>query len=108
MSEKQGHFEKGRWIPEAESGAATRISPDEKTSGETAAEAPDVEKFVDEASRSVHKAMNDVVRLGRHLFGTPEGRGHIEKKARKAGEDLEQAIEDMAEAARKTLEKRKS
>ena len=60
-----------------------------------------------EASRSVHKAIDDVIAAGRHLFGTQEGRDHIEKKLRKAGDDLEKAIEDVAEAARETLEKRK-
>jgi hypothetical protein len=108
MNEKTGHFKNGRWIPDPEPGADTRISPDEETSGEAKAKTPDVEKLVDEASSSVHKAIDDVVHLGRHLFGTPEGREHIEKKARKAGDDLEKAIDEVAEAARKMLKKRKS
>lgn len=108
MSEKKGHFEKGRWIPDPEPGADVRISPEEEISGEAKAKTPDVEKLVDEASSSVHKAIDDVVHLGRHLFGTPEGREHIEKKARKAGKDLEQTIEDVAAAAREAIDKRKS
>ncbi len=100
MSEKEGRFEKGRWVegepPEADEPAAE----EPKT-------APEAERLLDEASQSVHRAVDDVIRAGRHLFGTQEGREHIEKKIRKAGDDLEKVIDDAVETARQTLEKRK-
>lgn len=90
MSEKKGRFEKGRWVEGTEIAEET--------------EAHKVEKLAEEASRSVNKAIDDVVNLGKHLLGTPEGRSHIERRARKAGEDLEQAIREAAEAAKGAAE----
>jgi hypothetical protein len=59
-----------------------------------------------EASQSVRKAVNDVVNAGHHLLGTPEGHERIEQAARKAGEDLEQAINAWAASARQALRRR--
>jgi hypothetical protein len=105
MSENEGHFEKGRWVegesPQPEEQEPAREAP------KTGTDTPETERLLDEASRSVHRAIDDVIRAGRHLFGTQEGRDHIEKKVRKAGDDLEKVIDDVAEAARETLEKRK-
>jgi len=105
MSENEGHFEKGRWVegepPQPEEPEPSAEEP------QKGADVPEAERLIGEASRSVHRAIDDVIRAGRHLFGTQEGREHIEKRVRKAGDDLEQVIDDVAETARQTLEKRK-
>jgi hypothetical protein len=103
MSEKEGRFEKGRWV-EGETPPAEEPATEEP---KTAPEAPEAERLLDEASQSVHRAVDDVIRVGRHLFGTQEGREHIEKKIRKAGDDLEKVVDDAVENARQTLERRK-
>jgi signal transduction histidine kinase len=100
MSEKEGRFEKGRWV-EGEP------APAEEPATEEPKAAPEAERLLDEASQSVHRAVDDVIRAGRHLFGTQEGREHIEKKIRKAGDDLEKVVDDAVDTARQTLEKRK-
>ena len=89
MSEEHGHFEQGRWVEDSE----------------PAADAPAIEERIQEASCSVQKAIDDVVGLGHHLFGTQEGREHIERKSRAAGADLSRAINDVAESARRALKR---
>ncbi len=98
MSETNGHFERGRWVLDP----PPAPEPEEKP----AAAAPSVEERIHEASQSVRKAVNDVVSAGHHLIGTPEGHEHIEQAARKAGEDLERAINTWAESARQALQRR--
>lgn len=93
MTQNGGHFEKGRWVE------------DEEPAPETPS-GPSVDDLVDEASSSVRRAVRDVTALGRHLFLTDEGRGHLEKKAREAGAALERAVTEVAEKARKTYEKK--
>jgi len=106
MTEEKGHYEKGRWVvdpePVEEQGAPETAgqAPEEERS------APQVEDLAREASKSVKKAIDDVVVLGRNLFGTKEGREHIEKKARAAGAELEKTISEVAESAKKTIKNR--
>lgn len=96
----QGHYESGRWVEDREPEASPETA-------ETQEEAPQVDEMVRETSASVKKAIDDVVHLGKHLFGTKEGRDHLEKKARAAGAELEKAIGEVAETARRNLEKKK-
>ncbi|WP_067052502.1 hypothetical protein [Methanofollis ethanolicus] len=98
MSEQKGHFESGRWVEDREPEAVPETPETPK--------APQVDEMVHEASTSVKKAIDDVVHLGKHLFGTKGGRDHLEKKARAAGAELEKAIGEVAEAARRTIEKK--
>ncbi|MCC7564926.1 MAG: hypothetical protein KO206_01425 [Methanomicrobiaceae archaeon] len=98
MSEKKGYFKDGRWF---------EAPPEATPEGKPVQAEPSIDDLIDGASRSVRRAINDVAELGRQLFGTPEGREHIERKARKAGKDLERTINEAAEAARRSLEERK-
>jgi len=98
MSEQKGHFESGRWVEDREPEAAQETPQTPQT--------PQVDEMVHEASTSAKKAIDDVLRLGKHLFGTKEGRDHLEKKVRAAGAELEKAIGEVAEAARRTIEKK--
>ncbi|MDV2481411.1 hypothetical protein F8E02_05200 [Methanoculleus sp. Wushi-C6] len=99
MSEMNGHFERGRWVLDPPP------TPEPEREPEPAA-APGVEARMQEASQSVRKAVNDVVSAGNHLLRTQEGHDHIEQAARKAGEDLERAINAWAESARLALQRR--
>ncbi len=93
MSEKKGHFDRGRWIEDS----------DPVSEPEPAPAAPTVEERINEASQSVQKAVGDVVNSGQHLLGTPEGHEHIERAARNAAENLERAINEWAASARLAL-----
>ena len=98
MSETKGHFEQGRWVLDP--------PPAPEPEKEPAAAAPSVEERIQEASRSVRKAASDVMNAGNPLLRTQEGHDHIEQAARKAGEDLERAINSWAESARLALQRR--
>jgi len=124
MSETNGHYENGRWItdsaPVTEAGPEPVVKsdpvvkpeqeakpePETRTEPEPKSEAaPTVDAQRHEASRSVRKAVNDVMNAGHRLLGTPEGHEQIEQAARKAGEDLERAINGWAESARRALQR---
>jgi hypothetical protein len=96
MSETKGHFEQGRWVED----------PDPVPEPEPVPAAPTVDERINGASQSVRKAIGDVVSAGQHLLGTSEGHEHIEHAARKAGADLERAINEWAESARRALLRR--
>ncbi|MCT8336334.1 hypothetical protein FKB36_02190 [Methanoculleus sp. Afa-1] len=109
MNETKGHFEMGRWVldpdpvVEVKPEPTVKIEPEAGATSEQAA--PTIEKQMQETSESVRKAVNNVVSTGQHLFGTPEGHEHIQQAARKAGEDLERAINAWAESARRALQR---
>ena len=113
MNEMNGHYECGRWVPDPDPVVEVKLEPAVKIEPETGAEseakseqaAPTIEEQMQEASQSVRKAVNNVVSTGQHLFGTPEGHEHIQQAARKAGEDLERAINGWAESARRALQR---
>jgi len=96
MHEKSGHFERGRWVEDPAAGPAPAEAP----------AAPAIDQLGSEALQPVQKAVDDVLRFGRHLFLTPEGREQIERKVQKTAAELEQAIQSVAEAARKRVEKK--
>jgi seryl-tRNA(Sec) selenium transferase len=98
MPEKIGHFKDGKWVEEKEAPA-----PGSEQKGP---ETPEIEKLIGETSNSVDKAVDSVINLSKTLFMTEKGRAHIEKKVRKAGQDLEKAIDDMVETAKSKLEKK--
>lgn len=113
MNEMNGHYEHGRWVldpapaVEAEPEPAVKPEPETGTESEpTSGAAPTVEAQLHEAARSVRKAASDVMNAGHRLLGTQEGHDHIEQAARKAGEDLERAINSWAESARLALQRR--
>jgi hypothetical protein len=65
----------------------------------------DVGQTIDEARDSVKKAIEDVIDLGNTILGTPKGREHIEKKAKKAGKKLTQTLEYILKDAGKKIKK---
>ena len=98
MPEKKGHFEEGKWVEEKEAPA-----PGSEQEGPGT---PEIDKLIGETSNSVNKAVDNIINLSKTLFTTEKGRAHIEKKVRKAGLDLEKAIDDMVETAKSKLEKK--
>jgi hypothetical protein len=102
MTEQKGHYEAGRWVEDREPEAPPETAETQEETSKT----PQVDEMVHEASASVKKAIDNVVHLGKYLFGTKEGRDHLEKKARAAGAELEKVIGEVAETARRNLEKK--
>jgi len=92
MSGTRGYFENGKWVEERESVTEGREEKDAR-----------IEDVIDETSNSVKRAIDDVLGLGKKMFATEEGRAHLEKKARDAGDELQKAINEVAEKARKVV-----
>jgi len=92
MSGTRGYFENGIWVEERESVTEGKEEEDAR-----------IEDVIDETSKSVKRAIDDVLGLGKKMFATEEGRGHLEKKARDAGDELQKAINEVAEKARKVV-----
>ncbi|KQC05071.1 MAG: hypothetical protein APR53_08855 [Methanoculleus sp. SDB] len=93
MTGTRGYFRNGIWVEETES----KQEKTAESAGAGEAE-PVIDNLVDEARNSVNKAISDIASLSKTLFGTEEGRAHLGRKARDAGERLETAIEEIAEA----------
>ncbi len=86
MSEMKGHFERGRWIEESRTAPAAPAAP---------------VKPVAPAAPAKPAAGS----AGHSPSGAPDAHEQIEQAARKAGEDLDRAINAWAESARKALQK---
>ncbi len=82
MSEAKGHFERGRWVVDPLPAPEPEKKPAPKT--------PIVEERTQETPQPVQKT-------GSH---PPDAHEQIELAARKAGENLERAINAWAESAR--------
>ena len=125
MSEQCGRFENGRWVeglpatmaaagepagPELTGGAplgpetpateetagrSGQAGCDEKEAGSASSgdTAPDL---IAEASSSVTKAVDDVIRAAHHLVGTPSGHQYIEEQVNRAGSALSGILRDLA------------
>ncbi|MEA2035785.1 MAG: hypothetical protein U9N40_09990 [Euryarchaeota archaeon] len=94
MSGTRGYFENGIWVEERESVTEGREEEEEEAR---------IEDVIDETSKSVKRAIDDVLGLSKKMFATDEGRAHLEKKARDAGDELQKSINEVAEKARKVV-----
>ncbi len=108
MGETEGRFVRGQWVVDPTPAPEEKTEPevDPIPEEEPALAAPTIEERMHETAESVRRAVGDVVSTDQHLLGTPEGHEHIQQAARKAGEDLERAINAWAESARRALQKR--
>ena len=95
--EKKGHFVKGRYI----------IDEEPEPENEPHSDKPTVEHLIRQTSKNVELTVESVVILGKKLFMTPEGREHIELKTRQIGLELQKAINEIAEAAKNAVEKKR-
>lgn len=91
--EKKGRFVKGRYVIDEE--------PDEQKEKQ-----PGIEDLIVQTSKNVEMTVESVVVLGKTLFMTEEGREHIERKTRQIGLELQKAVNEIAEAAKRAVEKK--
>ncbi|MCQ1537663.1 hypothetical protein FTO68_01475 [Methanocalculus taiwanensis] len=101
--EKKGRFVQGRFVIDEE--PDTEPAHSEKAE-ETKTKKPTIEDLIQLTSKNVEMTIESVVILGKKLFLTQEGRDHIEAKTRKIGDDLQKTVGEIAEAAKKAIEKK--
>ena len=109
MTEKKGHFDKGRWVEEKdvveEKTAGTgEESPGPEAGGESGS-ADDFDEKIAEIKSSVSKNLSDLFGIGKALVTTEKGREHLAKKVKKAEEKMEKTIEDIAGDFEKAIKK---
>ncbi|MBN1432360.1 MAG: hypothetical protein JW931_06270 [Methanomicrobiaceae archaeon] len=110
MTEKKGHFEKGKWVEEKEAEAEnTAVEMPQKSTGagkeENKENVDDFDEKIAELKSSVSKNLNDLFGVGKALLTTEKGRNHLAKKMKKAEEKIDKTIEDIAEGFEKAIKK---
>ncbi len=111
MSGTRGYFDNGIWVEERESATESREEAEtEKVTLESATEGREeaekegrIENAIDDTTMSVKKAIDNIIGLGKKMVTTEEGRAHIEKKARDAGDELQKVINEVTEKAKKVV-----
>jgi len=102
MTEKKGHFEKGRWVEDEEiaGNSAPGQAADEKTGN-----IDEFDEKIIELKSSISKNLTDLFGVGKALITTEEGREHLSKKVKRAEEKIDKTIEDIADGFEKALKK---
>lgn len=101
--EKKGRFIQGRFV--IDEAPAPEPSHTEEAE-ETKANKPTIEDLIQLTSKNVEMTIESVVVLGKKLFLTQEGRDHIENKTRQIGDELQKTVGEIAEAAKRAIEKK--
>lgn len=106
--ERKGRFVKGRYVIDEEpvAGAQEQGSPGEEASHDTTSKTPSIEDLINLTSKNVEVTVESVIVLGKKLFMTQEGRDHIENKTRQIGDELQKTVGEIAEAAKRAIEKK--
>lgn len=105
MTEKKGHFEKGRWIDEEEAGKKADVRINAGGEGGSGESTDDFDEKISELRSSVSKNLNELFGIGKALITTEKGREHLAKKVKKAEEKIEKTIEDVAGDFEKAIKK---
>lgn len=106
--EKQGRFVKGRYVIDEEpvTGAQEDGSTGEEASPDATSKKPSIEDLIQLTSKNVEMTVESVIVLGKKLFMTQEGRDHIENKTRQIGDELQKTVGEIADAAKRAIEKK--
>ena len=102
MTEKKGHFEKGRWVEDKE---ITENPVPEQDVDENTGNVDDFDEKISELKSSISKNLGDLFGVGKALITTEKGREHLAKKVKKAEEKIDKTIEDIADGFEKALKK---
>ncbi|WOF17141.1 hypothetical protein F1737_10855 [Methanoplanus sp. FWC-SCC4] len=114
MTEKNGHFEKGRWIEDKpgedskyENTNEEEMQQEEAKGGEksenNSEETPDLDELISQTSKTVKSAVGSIIKLGNTAIRTEKGREQIEKKAKSAGEKFLKSIDEAIEEVKKSI-----
>jgi len=108
MAERQGHFEKGRWVEDEiaeEKPTVTSGESEDPKAGEATETVDNFDEKIEEIKSSVSKNLNDLFVVGKALITTEKGREHLSKKVKKAEEKIDKTIEEIAEGFEKAVKK---
>lgn len=105
--ERQGRFVNGRYVIDEEPVSETpEPEGKEEAAHDATSKTPTIEDLIQLTSKNVEVTVESVIVLGKKLFMTQEGREHIETKTRHIGDELQKTVGEIAEAAKKAIEKK--
>ncbi len=93
MTEKKGHFEKGRWVVES--------APSVTQAGGNVFE----ERF-SEVTKSVISSIDDVMKVTRDLVTTEEGKQYIEKTIKDTQTQIQKSFDEIISRVKDELDKK--
>jgi len=93
MTEKKGHFEKGRWVVESEPAVT-------QTGGNV------IDKRFSEATKSVISSIDDVMKVTRDLVTTEEGKQYIEKTIKDTQTQIQKSFDEIISRVKDELDKK--
>jgi len=91
----EGCFENGRWIEGGRAGAAGSDSAEGNVN---------FSARIAEVRADVSRVLGDVLSLGKEIFGSEEGRQHIESQMKKVGDDISETLSTLGNEATKSFE----
>lgn len=92
MTEKQGHFEQGRWVADPE-------PPAHQPAADT------IDKRLSEATRAVRSSVDTMMNVTRDLITTPEGKQFIEKTIQATQKDLQRSFDEIISRIKTEMDK---
>ncbi len=101
MAEEPGRFVHGRWVEDpqdaepSDSPSPEDLSGNQEETGETNDSRFEAESLISEATSSVGRAIDDVLRAAQHLIVTTEGHQYIESQVNRAGSALSDVLRDL-------------
>jgi hypothetical protein len=95
MTEKKGHFEKGRWIEETE-------PPVTPTGGNI------IDKRFSDATQSLISSVNDVMNVTHDLVTTEEGKQYIEKTLKDTQAQIQKSFDEIISRLKEKMDKKKT
>ena len=82
MTEKKGHFEKGKWVEENEPSVT-------HTGGNV------IDKRFSDATQSLISSVNDVMKVTHDLITTEEGKQYIEKTLKDTQAQIQKSFDEI-------------
>ena len=95
MTEKQGHFEHGRWVVDPEPPAPQPAQPAADT----------IDRRLSEAARAVRSSVDTMMNVTHDLITTNEGKQFIEKTLQDTQKDLQQSFDEIISRIKAGLDK---
>ncbi len=93
MTDKKGHFEKGRWVVESEPSVT-------QTGGNV------IEKRFSEVTKSVISSIDEVMKVTHDLVTTEDGKQYIEKTIKDTQTQIQKSFDEIINRVKEELDKK--
>ena len=105
MTEKKGHFEKGKWVEDSEPVVMETVAA-EGTGATGATDGSVTGKKFSEATTSVKSSVDNVMKVTRDLVTTEEGKQHTEKTIKDTQAQLHKSLDTIMNRVKEEVDKK--